>query len=110
VPDHVYPANVPHHVWGYSRPPGGWAVANEAVERDEWTAYVTLLRMPTTYRGIAYGARALGQRSPHSSLRAGEPPTWRRGTGSRCEGREAREMRTAETVLSIIREPDRHTN
>jgi len=31
--------------------------------------------------GIAYGARALWRRSPHSSPRTGKPSTWRRGTG-----------------------------
>jgi len=31
--------------------------------------------------GIAYGARALWQRSPHSSPRPGKPATWRRGAG-----------------------------
>ena len=34
-------------------------------------------------RGMAYGARALGSRSPRSSLRWGKPITWRRGTGRR---------------------------
>src|SRR5271157_5399349 len=30
---------------------------------------------------IAYGARALWRRSPHSSPSPGKPDTWRRGTG-----------------------------
>ena len=33
----------------------------------------------TRKRGIPYGARALGERSPRSSPRTGKPPTWRRG-------------------------------
>jgi len=59
--------------------------------------------------GIAYGARALWQRSSRSSLRWGEPTTWRRGTGSSDDQhREVREMRTAATVLGIIRQRGSH--
>ena len=36
-----------------------------------------------TERGIAYGGRPLGQRSPRSSRRRGKPGTWRRRTGDR---------------------------
>ena len=61
---------------------------------------------------MAYGARALGSRSANSSRgsdappgRTGEPFTGRSGTGN-LMGRdhEVREMRTAETVLNIIRD------
>jgi hypothetical protein len=38
-------------------------------------------RSVATERGIAYGMRVLGRRSPRSSLSAGKPRTWRRGTG-----------------------------
>src|SRR5260221_14093559 len=62
------------------------------------------IRVSTTHHGIACRARAPRQRSPHSSPRPGKPVTWRRGTGRRCvqEG-EAREMREAAPILSIIR-------
>ena len=57
-------------------------------------------------RGIAYGTRVLWQRSLHSSPRTGEPSTWRRETGGRITKTfKVREMRNAETVLGIIREP-----
>jgi hypothetical protein len=39
---------------------------------------------PRNFR-IAYGARALGQRSLHSSPRAGKPSTWRREAGVSME-------------------------
>ena len=39
------------------------------------------IRTTETYRGIAYGARALGRRSARSSPGPGKPVTWRRGTG-----------------------------
>ena len=44
---------------------------NESIQGDEWDAYVALGRTTSTERGIAYGARALGRRSPHSSWRGG---------------------------------------
>jgi hypothetical protein len=39
------------------------------------------IKFPRCKRGIAYGARALWLRSPHSSPRTGKPSTWRRGAG-----------------------------
>lgn len=39
------------------------------------------IRTTRTYRGIAYGARALWRRSAHSSQGPGKPVTRRRGTG-----------------------------
>ena len=39
------------------------------------------IRTTRTYRGIAYGARALRRRSARSSQRPGKPVTRRRGTG-----------------------------
>src|SRR5437773_2413692 len=56
---------------------------------------------------MAYGARALGLRSPHSSRGSDAPPgrtressTGRRGTGDSIRSnREVREMRNAATVL-----------
>ena len=39
------------------------------------------IRTTETYRGIAYGARALWRRSARSSPGPGKPVTWRRGTG-----------------------------
>jgi len=87
-------------------------VAHGATGQDERGAYPTLGRMTATYHGIAYGVRALGRRSVHSSRRAGKPPTssgWprpRRGEGTqattRLGDREVREMREAATVLGII--------
>jgi hypothetical protein len=50
--------------------------------RDEWTAYVTLVRNNTVNHEIAYGTRVLGQQSLHSSPRTGKPSTWRRETGN----------------------------
>ena len=39
------------------------------------------IRASTRKLKIAYGARAPGRRSPHSSPRPGKPATWRRGAG-----------------------------
>ena len=50
--------------------------------RDEWTAYVTLVRSDTVNHEIAYGTRVLWQQSLHSSPRTGKPFTWRRETGN----------------------------
>src|SRR5262249_22406169 len=58
-------------------------MCNEHIEGDEWGTYVTLARSAPPERGMAYGARALGSRSPRSSWRWGKPITWRRGTGRR---------------------------
>src|SRR5712691_5068821 len=68
-----------------------------------------------TERGIAYGARALGGRSPRRRRRCdarpgstGKPWTGRRGTGDQTPPTgEAREMRSAATVLGVIRERGR---
>ena len=59
---------------------------------DRWTAVNEPLKgmkrvpksramFPKCKRGIAYGARALWQRSLRSSLRTGKPSTWRREAG-----------------------------
>ena len=69
------------------------------------------IRTTKTYRGIAYGARALWRRSARSSRRShdlpgrpGKPATGRRGTGDRdVQRREACVMQSAETVLDVIR-------
>src|SRR5712691_4301244 len=61
---------------------------------------------------MAYGTRVLGSRSSHSSRGSNDPPgpagkplTGRRGTGNRKERRcSVRAMRTAETILTLIRE------
>src|SRR5207253_6887902 len=66
----------------------------------------------TTYHGIAYGARALGRRSRHSSRRrhdrpgrAGKPRTGRRAAGdSDGSDREVCRMQDATTILGIIRD------
>ena len=50
--------------------------------RDEWTAYVTLVRNDTVNHEIAYGTRVLWQQSLRSSPRTGKPSTWRRETGN----------------------------
>lgn len=50
--------------------------------RDEWTAYVTLLRNYLVKHGIAYGTRVLWQQSLRSSPRTGKPFTWRREAGN----------------------------
>jgi hypothetical protein len=72
-------------------------------------------RFAVTEHGMAYGARALGLRSPNSSRgrdappgRTGEPSAGRSGTGDSIRSnREVREMRRAETVLSIIQDRGR---
>src|SRR5438046_9422769 len=77
------------------------------------TSYST--RMTKTYHGIAYGARALWRRSAGSSRgrydppgRPGKPATGRSGTGDHdVQRREVREMRSAATVLNVIRERGR---
>ena len=51
-------------------------MASEAIQGDERDAYVALGRPLHQEQGIAYGARALGRRSPHSSAEPdlqGEP-------------------------------------
>ena len=54
---------------------------------------------------MAYGARALWPRSPRSSPSRGKPGTWRRRAGdSRPTDRKVLVMRTAETVLNVIRD------
>ena len=58
------------------------ALANEANQGDERGTYIVLARRSVWEFGIAYGARALWRRSPHSSQRTGKPSTGRRGTGS----------------------------
>src|SRR4029453_14413696 len=58
-------------------------MCNEHMQGDEWGTYVALGRSAPPERGMAYGARALGSRSPRSSSRWGKPITWRRGTGRR---------------------------
>ena len=65
---------------------GRWAMGNEPIQGDERDTYVALERQQSRNCGIAYGARALWRRSPHSSPRAGKPPTWRRGTGVAMTG------------------------
>ena len=44
---------------------------NEPSQRNERATYPMLARTGGVKRGIAYGARALGQRSFHSSQRTG---------------------------------------
>jgi hypothetical protein len=50
--------------------------------RDEWTAYVTLVRNFLVNHGIAYGTRVLWQQSLPSSQRTGKPSTGRREAGN----------------------------
>jgi len=45
------------------QPPGRGASPSEGGQGDEWAAYVALARTAKTYRGMAYGARALWPRS-----------------------------------------------
>src|SRR5689334_6061877 len=69
------------------------------------------IRTTKTYRGIAYGARALRRRSARSSRGghvppggSGKPAAGPRGTGDRGVRRwEACVMQSAETVLDVIR-------
>jgi hypothetical protein len=65
----------------YRKVSGRWAMGNEPIQGNEQGTYSALERQKGWNYGIAYGARALWRRSPHSSLRAGKPLTWRRGTG-----------------------------
>src|SRR5712691_4117288 len=68
-------------------------------------------------RGMAYGARALGSRSFHSSLRTGKPSTRAQRSkrsppakGSRFphgQDVEVREMRTAETIRNMLQDRGR---
>ncbi len=50
------------------------AMTNEVIQGDEWAAYSTLGRTIATYRGMAYGRRRLGSRSPDSSRGSHAPP------------------------------------
>ena len=80
----------------------GKAMANEAIQGDEWGTYSALGRTTTPYHGIAYGARALRRRKPHNSLRSGKPPTRRRGTGDLASNDdEVCVMQSAEIVLDV---------
>jgi hypothetical protein len=65
---------------------GRWTMDNESIQGNKRGTYVALERQQSRNYGIAYGARALWRRSPHSSPRAGKPPTWRRGTGVAMSG------------------------
>jgi hypothetical protein len=61
--------------------------SNELDEGDAWAPTLadhTVL----TELGIPYGTRVLGERSHRSSLRWGEPITWRRMTGLEASERE----------------------
>src|SRR3989440_845066 len=94
------------------QPPGCGAMPSEGIQGDEWDAYVTLDTYNRDERGIAYGARALGRRSAHSSRRGHDlprrtvtPSAGRRGTGDWTRyDREVCEMQNAETVLGVLRE------
>src|SRR5512132_3816403 len=91
---------------------GRGPMASEAIQGHECGAYVALGRFAVTEHGMAYGARALRLRSPNSSRgrhappgRTGKPSAGRSGTGDSIRSnREVREMRRAETVLSIMRD------
>jgi len=50
------------------------AMTNAVMQGDEWAAYRTLGRTTATYRGMAYGRRRLGSRSPDSSRGSHAPP------------------------------------
>jgi hypothetical protein len=50
------------------------AMANEAIQGDEWVTYSTLGRMMTTYHGMAYSSREPRSRSPDSSRGSDAPP------------------------------------
>lgn len=56
-----------------------WAVVNEPLKGMD--GMPKSRSFPMCKRGIAYGARALWQRSLRSSPRTGKPSTWRRGAG-----------------------------
>ena len=64
----------------------GWTLASEAKQGDEWGTYIGLGRVMTTYHGIAYGARALGRRSRHSSRRRDDRPGERGKAAYRAKG------------------------
>jgi hypothetical protein len=61
---------------GISRPMGGENDSLKGTNRVPKSH-----KFPMHKRGIAYGARALWQRSLRSSLRTGKPSTWRREAG-----------------------------
>src|SRR6266446_4445104 len=84
---------------------------NERIQGHEWGTYVALVRSFVTEHGMAYGARALGSRSAHST-RGGDVPPGR--TGEPCTGGsstggwmprhcEVREMRNAKAGRGIVR-------
>ena len=79
---------VHRHEPGADTPSQGWTLASEVKQGDEWGTYLGLGRVMTTYHGIAYGVRALGRRSRHSSRRGDDRP-WSVGklrTGQRAVG------------------------
>jgi len=59
---------------------------SERIQGDERGAYVVLLRFSVTEHGMAYGARALGSRSRHSSRGSDVPPG---SAGKPCAGQRA---------------------
>src|SRR5919199_3826425 len=83
-------------------------MASEAIQGGQRDAYVALLGSAAGKRGIPYRARAPWGRSPRSSPRSGKPATWRRGAGVwTTRNSEVLVMRSAETVLGVIRERGR---
>src|SRR5215831_10562822 len=73
--------------------------------RDKRTPQKRATRLGLWKRGMTYQPRGSRSRSRHSSLRARKPLTWQRAAGiAECLEREAREMRTAETIQALIRE------
>jgi hypothetical protein len=84
-------------------------MGSEHIQGDEGGAYVALACFSMMHHGMAYGARALGSRSRHSSRGSHAPPGSRyhraQGEGRQGTGwtgtREVRMMRNAETILDI---------
>ena len=85
-------------------------MCSEHIEGDEWGTYVALARAAPPERGMAYRARAPGQRSFRKSQRTGKPSTGaeRRARSPTAKGSrfpngkdaEVRVMRRAETLLN----------
>jgi hypothetical protein len=59
---------------------GRWARGNEPHKKTKRVPK-SCVKFLMCKRGIAYGARALGQQNSRSSPRTGKPSTWRRGVG-----------------------------
>src|SRR3981081_127643 len=83
-------------------------MGNEPISRERTGHLNRASTSDLRNHGIPYGAAAPWGQSPRSSPRSGKPAAWRRGAGVFDDSnKEVRDMRNAETVLSVIRERGR---